>query len=132
MLQTWDLAEHKIHVCSQGNTSMVIEASSEESDSEMVAGREERAGSTRINMTDTRIDVRSGGDIRSDRMATGDSVGSQKSSPETMERLGTSKFSTRIQRVENPSIKYGCQDYVTVERAVHRLVVILPADYNDK
>jgi hypothetical protein len=53
-----------------------IETSSEESDTEMVAGHEERVGSTRINMTDTRTDVRSGEDIRGDRMATGDLKGS--------------------------------------------------------
>ncbi|CAB4042064.1 Hypothetical predicted protein, partial [Paramuricea clavata] len=46
----------------------LIETSLEESDSEMVAGHEERVGSTWINMTDTRTDVRSGGDIRGDRM----------------------------------------------------------------
>jgi hypothetical protein len=81
----------------------LIETSSEESDSEIVATHEERVGSTLINMTDTRTDERSGGDMRGDKMATGVLVGSQKSSPETMERLGTSKFSTRTQRVENPS-----------------------------
>ena len=31
-----------------------------------------------------------------------------------------------------PINKYGDQDYVTVERLVHRLVVILPADHDDK
>jgi hypothetical protein len=29
-----------------------------------------------------------------------------------------------------PVNKYGGQDYVTVEQAVHRLVVILPADHD--
>jgi hypothetical protein len=31
-----------------------------------------------------------------------------------------------------PVNKYAGQDYVTVEQAVHRLVVILPADHDDK
>jgi hypothetical protein len=54
----------------------LIETSSEESDSEMVAGHEER--STRVNMTDTRTDVKSGGDIRGDRMATSSTSGDRR------------------------------------------------------
>ena len=61
-------------------------------------------------------------------MATGDLVGSQKSSPETVERLGKSKFSTRIQRVENPSISM----VVKIMSQLNRLVVILPADHDNK
>ena len=92
----------------------LIETSWNESDSEMVAGHEERVGSTRISKTDTRTDVRSGGDIRGARMDW---------------RLGrVSKFKPgndrKVRNVEvqykNPKSgehinKYGGQDYVTVE-----------------
>ena len=62
---------------------------------------------------------------------TGDLVGSQNSSPETIERLGMSKFSTRIQRVhENPSISIVVKIMSQLNGLVHRLVVILPADYD--
>jgi hypothetical protein len=92
----------------------LIETSSEESDSEMVAGHEERIESTRINMTDTRTDVRSGGDIRGDRMDW--SLGRvSKFKPGNDRKVKNVEVQYKNPKSGEPINKYGGQDYVTVE-----------------
>ncbi|CAB4029356.1 Hypothetical predicted protein [Paramuricea clavata] len=114
-----------------GKVHGLIETSSEESDSEMVAGHEERVRSTRINMTDTRTDVRNGGDIRGDRMDW--RLGRvSKFQPGNDRKVRNVEVQYKNRKSEEPLNKYGGQDYGTVERAVHRLVVILPAYHDDK
>jgi hypothetical protein len=81
----------------------LIETSSDESDSEMVAGHEERVGSTRISMTDTRTDVRSAGDVRGARMDW--RLGRvSKFKPGNDRKVRNVEVQYKIQRVENPSI----------------------------
>jgi hypothetical protein len=97
----------------------------------MVAGHEERVGSTRISMTDTRTDVRSGGDVRGARMDW--RLGRvSKFKPGNFRKVRNVEVQYTNPKSGEPINKYGGQDYVTVERAVHRLVVILPADHDDK